>query len=283
MKKDIKYNIFAAVLILVVLYFGIKNLQKEGFAIQWKPDYTNPNKNNAKVTFLPAEETAKFIMSDPDDYIHNLNGWDLIARNVSVEVDYRRRAAAASLDFSEDQKARLIKAAAKADKFFASYKSDCAQTNKYVDISGKDIVAIPWTLALTNGKAYEDGMAHTRANIIFLSTEIDETDKNLTKTLIHEKIHVYQRLYPSQTNAYLANKGYIRWKFRQGVPRMRSNPDVNPWIYIEPTTEKPMMALYVSDNPKNISDVLTAFNDIHYEHPYELMAYTIQKDAMRML
>ena len=275
MKQDIKYNIFAAVLILVVLYFGLNNLQKggqkEGFTIKWTAE------PKTKVRFLTAEETAKFIMSDPDDYSRNLNGWDLIARNVSTEVDYRRQAASASFDFSEGQQNRLKAAAAKADKFFENYKSDCAQTNDYVDISGKDIVSIPWVFALTKGTANEDGMSHTRANLIFLSTEIDETPNHLVKLLVHEKIHLYQRLYPNQLMSYLTTKGYIKWKLRQGVPRIRSNPDVNPWIYIDPKTEKPMMALYTSDKPKNISDVLTAFNNVHYEHPYELMAYTIQE------
>ena len=277
MNKEMKYNIFAAVLILVVLFFGFNNLQKEGFAIQWKPN------SKTKVTFLTAQETAKFLMSDPDDYTHNLNGWDLIARHVSVEVDYRRRAAAASLDFTEDQKVRFMKAAEKADKFFASYRSDCAQTNDYVGISGKDIVSIPWVFALTKGTAYEDGMPHTRSNTIFISTEIDETPKYLTKILIHEKLHLYQRLYANKTVAYLTGKGYIKWKLRQGVPRIRSNPDVNPWIYIEPNSEKPMMALYTSDKPKNISDTINAFNDVKYEHPYELMAYTIEKEASNVL
>lgn len=274
MKKDTKYNIFAFVLILVVLYFGLKKLSedsKEGFTVKWK------NEPKTKVKFLTAEETAKFIMSDPDDYSHNLNGWDLIARHVSTEIDYRRNAASASIDFSEAQKSRLNVAAAKADKFFESYQSDCAQRNDYIDISGKDIVAIPWVFALTKGNAYEDGMPHTRANIIFLSTEIDETPNNLVRLLVHEKMHLYQRLYPNQTVAYLISQGYIKWKLRQGVPRMRSNPDLNPWIYIEPKTEKPMMALYTSDKPKNMSDVLTVFNDVHYEHPFELMAYTIEK------
>lgn len=274
MRKNIKYNIFAGVLLLVILYFGISNLQKEGFIANWN----SPSKD--KITFLTAHETAKFIMLDPDNYMHHLNLWDLIARQVSLEIDYRRRSAAASIDFSDDQKSRLAKAACKADAFFASYRGDPNQTNDYVTVSGKTIAEIPWVFALTDGKAYEDGMPHTRANIIFLSTEIDETPKNLFKLLIHEKVHLYQRLYPNQTNAYLANNGFIQWKLRQGIPRMRSNPDLNPWVYIENSSSKPLMALYSSDKPKNISDVITAYNNITYEHPYELMAYTIEKQAL---
>ena len=277
MNKDTKYNIFAIVLILVVLYFGITNMQKEGFIVQWTPS------NNMKLTFLTAQETAKFIMSDPDNYTHNLNGWDLLARHVSTEIDYRRSSAGAAIDFTESQKTRINNAAVKADKFFASYKSDYAQTNDYIDISGKDILAIPWIFALTNEDTYEDGMPHTRGNTIFLSTEVDETPRNLTKLLIHEKVHLYQRLYPQQCAAYLANHGFVQWKLRQGVPRIRSNPDVDPWIYIESQSQKPLMALYASDKPRNLSDVVDAFNNIRYEHPYELMAYTIETCALQSL
>jgi hypothetical protein len=272
MNKDFKYNIFAFVLILVVLYFGLTNLQKEGFVVQWNAP---PSKD--KIHFNTAKQTAKFIMDDPDNYMHHFNGWDLIARHVSTEIDYRRNAAMSSLDFTECQKDRITKAAHKADEFFAAYRSDYAQTNEYIQISGKDIVAIPWVFSLTKGDTYENGMPHTRANIIFLSSNQDETLHKLTRILVHEKIHLYQRLYPKQCVAYLNTKGFIQWKLRQGVPRIRSNPDLDPWIYIDTKTDKPLIALYASDKPRNISDTVNPFNDIAYEHPYELMAYTIEK------
>ena len=273
-KNEWKYNIFACVLILVILFFGFSNLKKEGFVVQWDSSYSRKD----KITFLTAKQTAKFLMADPDNYVHNFNVWDLIARHVSTEVDYRRQSAMAAIDFTENQKNRLIKAARKADDFFASYKSSqCVQTSDYINISGKDIVAIPWVFALTDGNDYENGMPHTRANVIFLSNEVDETLANLTKTLVHEKVHLYQRLFPNQCVAYLNNKGFMQWKLRQGVPRIRSNPDLDPWIYIDTHTDKPLMALYASDKPKNISDIVNPFHNIHYEHPYELMAYTIEK------
>jgi hypothetical protein len=95
MKKNTKYNIFAVVLIFVVLYFGITNMKKEGFSIEWTPS------PSAKVTFLSAIQTAQFIMAEPEDYTHNFNGWDLLARHVSTEVDYRRIAANSAIDFTE--------------------------------------------------------------------------------------------------------------------------------------------------------------------------------------
>ena len=43
------------------------------------------------------------------------------------------------------------------------------------------------------------------------------------------------------------------------------------------------MSLYTSDKPRNISDTINAFNSAHYEHPYELMAYTIEKCALKSM
>ena len=114
------------------------------------------------------------------------------------------------------------------------------------------IASIPWVFALTKENEYEDGLPHTRTNIIFLSTNVDQTPLKLVSILIHEKIHIYQRLYPEETMNFLAVHGYYRWKQRFGVPRIRSNPDLDPWIYFNPVSKQPMIAYYTSDTPNNI-------------------------------
>jgi hypothetical protein len=253
-----KYDIFAAVLVFGVLFYIWRELQKEGFVIN----------GDQTVKFMTAEETSAFIMNDPDDYTSRFTQWDLYARKAAIVSDYNRSASRSSLTFTTSQMNRLIAASRMADKFFETHARDCG-----LDMS--KILELPWVFALTKGKAYEDGLPHTRANIIFLSTNVDETPSNLLRVLIHEKVHVYQRLYPEQTMKYLANLGYKRWKYRQGVPRIRSNPDLDPWIYIDPSTESPMMAVYTSDKPKSITDTVIEYGT--YEHPYEEMAYLIEK------
>jgi hypothetical protein len=71
----------------------------------------------------------------------------------------------------------------------------------------------------------------------------------------------------------MASRGFKRWKTRVSEPLSRANPDLDPWIYIDPRTEKPMIAVYNSKNPNSISDV--KLTDFAFEHPYELMAYEI--------
>ena len=290
MKNEVKKNIFALVLILVVFYFGYRSFSVEGFTININANFSS---RSSEPVFMSAKETAKFIMLDPDNYSHNLNIWDLIARHVALEIDYRRRSAAASLDFTDGQKKRILNAAKRVDKFFDTYRSNMSHESSYTNINGVDMNRIPWVFALTKDTKYEDGLPHTRANIIFISTTIDETPENLFRILVHEKVHLYQRLYPQETKNYLTSLGYFQWKYRQGVPRIRSNPDVDPWIYIDPKTEAPMFSLYSSDKPTNICDTINTstspsspsllttntYNDSAFEHPYEFMAYSIEKLA----
>jgi hypothetical protein len=93
------------------------------------------------------------------------------------------------------------------------------------------------------------------------------------RTLIHEKVHLYQRLYPEEITQILERRKFRRWKQRLGEPRVRANPDVDPWIYINPENNEPMVALYASDQPADISDIY--LQDGAFEHPYEYLAYEI--------
>ena len=250
-------NIIAIILLFVVLYYAIQNLQKEGFI----------NAPTSNVQFLTAKETSNFLLNDPDEYVHTLNHWDLIARKVATFQDYLHQISKATLSFDEQQKTRISAAAADADKFF---------NNTHIEgIDCEQISSIPWVLALTNGKDYENGLPHTRANTIFISTILDQTPTTLVQTLIHEKIHLYQRLNPQDMMSFLSFHGYNRWKQRFGVPRIRSNPDLDAWIYFNPKTKKPMIAYYVSDTPSNIEDVV--LDSPESEHPYEEIAYNIAK------
>ena len=249
------FNILSIVLLVVIFYYAIQNLQHEGFI---NPPYSN-------IQFLTAEETKEFLLNDPDEYVHTLNTWDLIARKVSIFQDYLHKISQATLSFSDEQKQRLSNAAKEADKFFNNTRIegiDCAQ-----------IASIPWVLALTRDKEYEDGLPHTRANIIFISTSLDQNNDKLVRTLIHEKIHIYQRLNPQDIMSFLSFHGYYRWKQRFGVPRIRSNPDLDAWIYFNPVSKKPMVAYYSSDTPMNIDDVI--IDSAVSEHPFEELAYNI--------
>jgi len=256
-----KYDLFAILLIIVVVYYAQQYLVKEGFAMPWDC--------GDKMKFLSSQETREFLMKDPDSYVSTFSTWDLMARHVNTEMEYRKRIGNAAMSFDNGQKLRLIAAAKRADQCFATITLE--KFKGIDDEQRKNIINIPWVFALTRGGAYEEGLPHTRANIIFLSTKVDETPERLAKLLVHEKVHLYQRMYPEHMMQMLQNNGYMRWKQRFGVPRIRANPDLDPYIYIEPKTQAPMLAVYKSDKPTGIEDVEIK----HHvkEHPYEEIAY----------
>jgi hypothetical protein len=83
----------------------------------------------------------------------------------------------------------LVKCTQIADDFIA---------NRMPYVPGIDpnvLANIPWVLAKIN-ENYENGFPHTRLGIIFLGKLDSMIKTNLIQTLIHEKVHVYQRMYP---------------------------------------------------------------------------------------
>ena len=248
-------NILVIIILVSLLYYAIKYLQQEGFV----------NSPIPLVYFLSADETKEVLVNDRDEYVHTLNQWDLIARKVATFQEYINKIAQSTMNFTPDQKIKIEQAAYDADAFFKSLRIDGLDTEQ--------IVLIPWKICLTHGKEYEDGLPHTRGDKIFLSTNVDITHTNLVSTLIHEKIHIYQRMYPQDTISFLEHNGYYRWKQRYGVPRIRSNPDLDPLIYFHPQTKKPMVAFYTDDNPTHINDIV--LDSPESEHPFEQIAYKI--------
>jgi len=241
---------FVALISILVLY-----LRKEGFS----------NYDTSNIKFMTAKQTANFLYNDPDGYVANLSPTDLYARKTNSTNDYRMQISQSAIDIPDDLKTKLLIASKKADDLF--------RTLTLGSINCSNIISLPWIFALTKGKKYENGLPHTRSNIIFLSTIVNTDTNGLVNTLIHEKVHVYQRAYPEEVSNYLESKGYTKYKNSLGIPRNRSNPDLDGWIYYNPVNAKPMIAYYSSDKPTDITDIV--LTDPSFEHPYELMAYSI--------
>ena len=135
------------------------------------------------------------------------------------------------------------------------------------------------------GNTYENGYPHTRGKYIILNNRyIDENDINkLIRVLIHEKIHVFQRNKPNHKiiKDYMNKKGYQKYKLREELlreqPLLRTNPDLDEWIYKDITNNKIMYCLYSNENPYSITDIKNENNEDKHkeEHPYETMAYEI--------
>ncbi len=153
---------------------------------------------------------------------------------------------------------------------------------------------IPWRLAKL-ACHLENGYPHTLGDVIIVSG--DNASSITADTLIHEKIHVFQRLYPQETQELICGV-YGYKKTRIEIPEdARNNPDVDGYLYLKKTlghTRPRSIASYMalrqdavtiddcyikhvvlddtipaSSSPSSVTDTET------YEHPFERMAYEL--------
>lgn len=154
---------------------------------------------------------------------------------------------------------------------------------------------IPWKIAKVHPKT-EWGAPFTMGDTIFLSEDFfkEASQQNKWRTLVHEKLHVFQRRYPHEVGLLYRD----RWGFtfnvgirnlHKDIP-LRGNPDIDGLIYGKSqymiaqryTTEKPQ-SIYDSEPVKiRISDGKVSkltHDDLgmpkwvgQIEHPNEIMA-----------
>ena len=248
-------------------------------------------KNEEHLNYMSYEETARFLESDEDRYVANLSPLDLYARKVSSKEEYINIIKGEATHFNRGDKLILDKCTKKADELLRNININNISKESNLDYSKylnyKDIANIKWVLAITrndNGGKYEDGLPHTRKNIIFLSQDVlNYSEDEIIKLLIHEKIHIYQRHNEDLFKTIIYNMGYAEISTSPASPvisqdklkYVRSNPDVNNKIYKNVHTGELMICLYTSDKPKSINDII--IQNYSMEHPYEKIAYEISE------
>lgn len=226
--------------------------------------------DNNNIYFMSKEETMRFLQNDEDRYVASLSSSDLHARNVKTAQQYINRIMKDCRDITNIEKQKLQRCCQKADEFLANHV--------YKGLNCREIAKIKWCIAATN-TLYEEGFPHTRNNVIFLSNNninknvaSDMDDGNIVNTLIHEKVHIYQRQHPQIVDEFLESIGYV--KTNTTINNKRANPDITDTIYKSPYTGKEMYITYSSSTPTSITDV-KGLRNYSEEHPYESMAYDI--------
>ncbi len=285
--------------------------------------YENRDAEDAEAThiyFMTYKETANFFAKDRDRYVRNLSDLDLHARGVKTHVEYMNNIEDTAISFTDDEKELLERCAKDADKYLRNERFKDVDYGKH--LNGNDIADIKWIFAntytnyhLDTIKEYEQGLPHTRENVILLSKNVLKNDAlNLTNTLLHEKIHIYQRYNPKIFDTIIKEMGLKeldRKHFKQ-AKYIRSNPDTNNKLYYYPTVkngsggssgssildiitgsdnsdddatgvaipkydiDKVMVCLYRNDKPNSINDVIQ--KNYTAEHPYEKIAYEIAEN-----
>lgn len=218
---------------------------------------------NVSFSILSPTEVRDFIQNDGDGYIRSLTQPDLHARKCKTHDEYKSRVFESVATIVTDQQRELLEKAITTVNGFS----------KLAPLSSSKFHSIPWKVAVMEGNIYEEGLPHTRADIIFITRNMIEQSPSLASTLLHEKVHVYQRLYPEDIQTWMEKHGFVASARRNTQPLARSNPDLDDWIYTKSDTQTPMIAFYNSEKPAGITDV--TLTNPAYEHPYELMAYQL--------
>lgn len=291
-----------------------------------KENYSNgegeaDDTDSTNIRFMTYKDTANFLAKDNDKYVRNLTELDLHARNVKTHIDYLNNIDDTTVSFTDDEKRLLVKCANNADKYLKDEKFAELNYGKHLD--GKQIADIKWIFANTYTnyskdviKEYEQGLPHTRENIILLSKNVLKYNElDLTSTLIHEKIHIYQRYNPELFDKIIKEMGLkeIEKKSFRHAKYIRSNPDTNNklYYYAKPVAtatasssgasdlwntmtgsgsgssgdtsdtkdyneDKVMVCLYRNDKPNSINDV--KHKNYAEEHPYEKIAYEVAEN-----
>ena len=222
----------------------------------------------SKIHFLSREETIQFFRSDPDGYTDSLTPYDLKALGFDNKIEYIDKSCEDAIDFTLSQKEYVTTCCREADVFFMSQLQ-----NRFPYINGEVLATMDWNISLTKGEIYEEGYPHTRMNIIFITPDV--INRGCTRILIHEKVHVYERLFPSHVEKWMKEMGYKPYKRSNEYRLRRSNPDLDGWVYKDDKGRE-TIALFKSEQPTGIDDsIYLGGSDWKFEHPYETLAYRI--------
>jgi len=204
-----------------------------------------------------------FAKENEDDFFARMSSYDLIARNATNVKDYQKlhNSAVRMSDVSQITK--------EADELLADYPL---------------LYNIPWSIS-TISDDIENGYPHTLDTTIFMPKGTMSTE-----TLIHEKIHVFQRLYPELTDRLIRSWGFTVSNMGRH-PLQRNNPDLpannyvfNGWVIFQKyNSKKPtsladshVVAINTTTREEKRLDKASSLGFPKYvkqiEHPYEIMA-----------
>lgn len=225
--------------------------------------------NNEYIYFINSNDLYNILKNDEDNYYKTFYKLDFKTRNINNIEEYINYIKKSVYDPNKEEKNKIKKCINNANSRLQKLNFNWFDGNKAKEL--------PWKIGCIQGKLYENGLPHTRGNIIILSKkDIDEySEQKLTNTLIHEKVHIYQKLYKNDVEKYLNEYNFNIVKERDEYDNIRSNPDLNNIIYKD-NNNNIYKATY-ENNPKSIEDIVySPINNQSYEHPFEYMAIFIE-------
>lgn len=217
--------------------------------------------------YLTKTQLEKTLINNNDKYYNTFNYNDYKVRNINNIEEYYNIIQYSCINISSKYSDILDTAIN-----IANSKIKNININGFNGIKSTNI---QWIIGIFKDKYYENGLPHTRNLVIVLPEYILSDLSLLVKVLIHEKIHIYQKLYPEDIKIWLNDNNFIKYKIKEDSDNSRANPDIDNYLYQNHKGEV-LVSIY-NDNPLTINDVTYhPINEYKYEHPYEYMAYTLE-------
>lgn len=241
------YGLILLLIILVVNKISNKSLKLILFAyiilciifFVWY-NYDNVELFNDTLVLFPDKDYVQKILNQTD-YFKNLTQADLIARHhKGTSKTYKQLYLNSIAPFTGIEMTHLT---------------------RVINRLNNEFYKIQWKLVKIKDNV-ENGFPHTFGDIIVLP-EHTIYRNDIDKILLHEKFHVYQRLYEKEyEEKYLYSLGYKKIDCNNiKIINQRSNPDIkNCYAYTKSGKNDIITyAQYNSTNPKDL-------NDIHIEY-----------------
>ena len=252
--KNIVYVLLGAIVVSFIVWVCLRKKKEDYKALP--------------TVFLTKSQTAHFLLSDPDGFGKSLNKVNLEANGVVNHKDLIDKWTTSAAAWKPEEIQKLQDAAQIVDYNINTHLQDPFKS-QLNDIS--------WQFAKTIAPYYLDGLPHTRADIIFL-TDRDiglASVEKLSKILLHEKIHVWERKHPEEIGGWIERKGFKKIKRISEDGLQRQNPDIDDFIY-EDAKGKICGVRFKNANPRDLHDIQSNY-DSSCDHPYEQFAYGMER------
>lgn len=237
------------------------------------------------ITFVDAGSMTALLDSDPSvrSFFGRMSRQDILANaNLCPRSDERpsRRYVRSVLEPTRASRERIT-----------------VLVQRAADLTGELMVA-PWRIAVLRRGGFGAQFPHTLGDVVCMPEEDFEDAERAVRTLVHERVHIFQRKFPAPTRRLLVEHWGLRRAYRcQGVATegvlLRSNPDLDGWLWTETRIPDVVVAqVYTTGTPEDLSSSsavrFTAKTPSRmerlpadgpapmYEHPYERMAYELE-------
>lgn len=224
--------------------------------------------NKVSIQFLSKSQTSQILINNQDGYFDKFYKKDLEVRKVNSIDEYKEIIKNCTCNFTIEEQNKIKQAISN-----ITQKINKLQNTYYENVNIQKLNKIPWVIGLVCNNQYENGLPHTRNHIILLSREKMSyySMKKLEKTLIHEKIHLYQKKNNEEMVIYLNKMGFQKIKKREEKDNIRANPDLDNYIY-QDKEHNSYKAVY-NTNAEDLEDITYyPYDKQNWEHPHEKMA-----------